>query len=489
MTAARSFLPPALLCVLLATAAAAAQENAVVRENRKPGTRDWLLKNLEPVQVKNNDDRFQRRRAIEAYCSHPSIRAGETLTVFVSAAPAGQYKADVYRMGYYNGDGGRLVHSVGPFDAAPQPDPKDGPKNLIEANWKPSFEVKIPQDWLSGVYLGKLTKLDTGYEAYFVFIVRDDRRADYLFQCSDLTWQSYNRWPAWRSLYDWKSSKWHTSVGADVGFDRPYSIYYNGLPARFNPLTNGSGEFLLWEFPLAFWMEQHGYDLTYISNIDTHADPKGLLRAKGFLSVGHDEYWTQQMFDNVSKARDAGVNLAFLSGNSISGRVYLNPSTDGRPHRVFGRIEDFEDEQDLMGAASYGVGMTDWTCLKPDHWVFEGTGMEKGDSIPRLVGWEFHGNPLRDDPKLVVLAEGKLNATMGGETYAATIYPGPKGNFVFNAATCWWSMVLSKPPGFVNPPGVDFSRDDPRVQRMTKNILDRMKGPPREKPAAGGGAR
>jgi hypothetical protein len=463
--------------------AAAAPANPVVEENRKPGTRDWLLKNLEPVVVKSNDDHFQRRRAIEGYCSHPSIRAGQTLTVFVSTTPPGEYKADIYRPGFYNGDGGRLLRSVEPRDGTQQPDPRDGPKKLIEANWKPSFELKIPTDWVSGVYLGKLTKLDTGYEAYFVFIVRDDRKADYLFQCSDLTWQAYNRWPGWRSLYDWNNNKWHTTVGADVGFDRPYSIYYNGLPARFNPLTNGSGEFLLWEFPLAFWMEQHGYDLTYISNIDTHADAAGLLRARGFLSVGHDEYWTQQMFDNVSKARDAGVNLAFFSGNSISGRVYLNPSTDGRPNRVFGRIEEFKNEQDLMGAASYGVGMTDWTCVNEDHWVFEGTGMKKGDAIPRLVGWEFHGHPLREDHNLVVLAEGKAKATMGGDTYAATIYPGPKGNFVFNAATCWWSMVLSKPPGFVNPPGVDFSEDDPRVQRMTKNILERMKNTSRDGPA------
>ena len=51
------------------------------------------------------------------------------------------------------------------------------------------------------------------------------------------------------------------------------------------------------EFPLAFWLEKEGYDVTYISNVDTHADAKGLLRAKAFLSVGHDEYWTERMFE------------------------------------------------------------------------------------------------------------------------------------------------------------------------------------------------
>ena len=57
----------------------------------------------------------------------------------------------------------------------------------------------------------------------------------------------------------------------------------------FAPLSNGSGEFLLWEFPLAFWLEKEGYDVTYISDTDTHADPEGLLRRKAYLSVGHDE--------------------------------------------------------------------------------------------------------------------------------------------------------------------------------------------------------
>ncbi len=60
-----------------------------------------------------------------------------------------------------------------------------------------------------------------------------------------------------------------------------------------------ASEYLPWEFPLAFWLEKHGYDVSYISNIDTHADPAGLLRTKGFVSVGHDEYWTLDMHDNV----------------------------------------------------------------------------------------------------------------------------------------------------------------------------------------------
>ena len=383
------------------------------------------------------------------------------------------------------------MRSVGPLQGTTEPDPKDGDRNLVECNWKVGFSLEIPRDWLSGVYLGKLSTLPAAAgqyldlemksEAYFIFIVRDDRRSDLLFQASDMTWLSYNRWPQWRSMYDLGTAPWGASnakVGDDVGFDRPYALYWNGYPAGFHPLTNGSGEFLMTEFPLAFWLEKEGYDVTYISNVDTHADAKGLLRARVFLSVGHDEYWTRQMFENVTKARDAGVNLAFLSGNAISGVVELLPGTDGRPNRVMRRAgRGFDGEQDLMGATSYGVGFADWTADKPEHWVFEGTNMKKGDRVAQLVGWEYHGAPLGKHPDLVVLSEGPVYAANGERrtgTYATTIYTAPKGNLVFNAGTCWWNVVLSSPPGFQSPPRKDFLRNDARIQRITKNVLDRM---------------
>jgi len=296
-----------------------------------------------------------------------------------------------------------------------------------------------------------------------------------------MTWLSYNRWPQWRSLYDSPTSQWAARApdNYNVSFDRPYAIFWNGIPAGFEPLTNGSGEFLMTEFPLAFWLEKEGYDVSYISNADTHADGPGLLRGKVWLSVGHDEYWTQEMFDNVAKARDAGVNLAFLSGNSVSGKVLLLPNTtDGRPNRVMSLVDRSFDEPALMGSRSYGVGLGDWTCAAPDHWAFKGTGMKKGDFIPNLVGWEFHGPPLAEGVKdMVVLAEGPVKNAIGKVSerkYASTIYTAARGNYVFNAATCWWNKVLSHPPAYINPPYLNFEEGDERVRRITKNILDKM---------------
>jgi hypothetical protein len=183
------------------------------------------------------------------------------------------------------------------------------------------------------------------------------------------------------------------------------------------------------------------------------------------------------------RARVVGVSLAFLSGNAVDGETAIAPASDGRPDRIFQRApghpqtNEFDDEHLLMGATSYGVGLGDWTVRRPEHWLFAGTGLGLGDSIPSLVGWEYHGPPLREDPSLIVLASGKVYSRRGEEQspqYAATVYDGPKGNIVFNAATCWWSMLLAAPPGFVNPPEEDFARSDPRVERMTQNLLARM---------------
>ncbi len=47
------------------------------------------------------------------------------------------------------------------------------------------------------------------------------------------------------------------------------------------------------------------------------------------MSSGHDEYWSGQQRANVETARDAGVNLAFFSGNESFWKTRWEPSIDG----------------------------------------------------------------------------------------------------------------------------------------------------------------
>ena len=112
--------------------------------------------------------------------------------------------------------------------------------------------MKIPADWVSGVYLGKLSCDAHRYQSYVVFIVRDDRKADLLFQCSTNTWQAYNKWPTGDSLYDSDPPNKSLNGTMRVSFDRPYGMYPQVVD---QPLSMGSGEFLCWEFPLCYWLE------------------------------------------------------------------------------------------------------------------------------------------------------------------------------------------------------------------------------------------
>jgi hypothetical protein len=128
-------------------------------------------------------------------------------------------------------------------------------------------ELRIPDDWLSGVYVGKLTAQLEGLQSYVIFIVRDDRPADFIFQCSDTTWQAYNRWPNQFALYDNGKEQWYCGPNVDVSFDRPYGKYRQIFDA---PLSLGSGEFLLWEFPPVVLARGGGLRRHLHFNLDTH---------------------------------------------------------------------------------------------------------------------------------------------------------------------------------------------------------------------------
>jgi len=466
------------------------RSQAIRLENAKSGTRDWML-------TRTQVDPATKWRCpwIEGYCSRTSVRPGETISFHVSTRQASSFTLDVFRMGHYGGNGGRLVHRFGTLPGRDQPDPPIGPKRVRDCAWEPSASLRIPRDWLSGVYLGKLTEQTSGIQSYVVFIVRDDRKADFIFQCSDTTWQAYNRWPDHFGLYDDGKNEWYWGGDVQVSFNRPYGRYCQIFDA---PLSQGSGEFLLWEFPIAFWLEAEGYDVTYVSNLDTHSDPAGLRRARGFLSVGHDEYWSPAMFTHVQDAVKAGLNVAFLSGNTCCGRILFSPDSAHYPDRAYERVGVFGPPggtrdfvamaslrherpyaNELVGAHSTGpvTGGADWVCTLPDHWLFAGTGMRKGDGIPGLVGWEWHGDPA-PIPGLEIVASSPTQSAPGQPNdgvFTATLYPGPKRNIVFNASTIWWGDGLSAPPGYVRPKVYTEPKGpDPRVQQITRNLLARM---------------
>ena len=481
--------------------ATAATPSLIQQENQRVGADDWQLTRVR-VDLRSGRKDF-RAFYVEGYCSKQSVAAGESIDIMVSTNPPSRFTLEVFRTGYYGGRGARLMTKLGPFTGKTQPDPEVGPKRVRECRWEASTTVKIPGDWPSGVYLGRLTTIpdDEGHpywQSYVVFIVRDNRRADILLQCDDNTWQAYNKWPQNHSLYTDPRGSHAREVA--VSFDRPYGMY----PQIYdNPQSIGSGGWLCFDFPLAYWLEEHEYDVTYCSNSDC-LDAAQITRCGTLISPGHDEYWDVRQYDAVKNAIAAGVNVLWLTGNAVFGVTPFSVSYDGRPNRIitrqghFGGFTEAEaaqvekmftkdykrvgpDESLIIGARTIVpfAGGGDWICTKPDHWIFAGTGMKKGDRIPGLVGWEHHGAPAKI-PGLEIVAEGIVWA--GGDKdrpahWTATIFPGPKGNFVFNASSIFWIQGLSSPPGHMLP-WSHWSRPhgpDRRVQRITQNLLDRAR--------------
>jgi hypothetical protein len=488
---------PAAAAGGIAAKAAGGTAALIAEENRRPGATDWQL-----TRVRLAKAGAVRAAGIEGYCSRQSVLAGESLDIMVSTTPAARFTIEIFRTGYYAGRGARLMTVLGPFEGQAQPVPGMGAKRLVECRWSASATLKIPADWRSGVYLGRLTTVpDAGdkpyWQSYVVFVVRDTRRADILLQVSDNTWQAYNKWPDNISMYTDPRGAQVCDVAAS--FDRPYGKY---AQIYENAQSIGSGEWLCFEFPLAYWLEQHGYDVTYCSNSDC-LDASQITRCRTFVSVGHDEYWDLRQYAAVKQGIAEGVNVLWLSANSVFGVTPFLPSSDGRPNRIIERVGHFAgltdeevgrarrvftddyrragpDESLIIGARTIIPfnGGGDWTCRRPEHWIFAGTGMKQGESIPGLVGWEHHGAPAGIHG-LEIVAEGL--AWSGGVTparYTATVFPGPKNNFVFNAATIFWSQGLSSPPGHMLP-WSHHSRPhgpDPRVQQITHNLLRRAAG-------------
>ncbi|WP_239139253.1 DUF4082 domain-containing protein, partial [Sphaerisporangium krabiense] len=259
--------------------------------------------------------------AIQGYATQMSVAPGETVN-FKVITNATSYRLDIYRIGYYGGMGARKMATVNPSVPLPQTQPtcaSDSTTGLVDCgNWAVSASWTVPASAVSGVYTAKLVGTDGSTGAsQIMFVVRDDTRGStLLFQTSDATWQAYNTYGG-NSLY----------AGQPAG--RAYKVSYNRPINTRNASISPQSFFFNAEYPMVRWLEANGYDVSYTSNVDTASRPAELLEHKTFMSVGHDEYWSNEMRTNVENARNNGVNLAFFSGNEIFWKTRWEPSIDG----------------------------------------------------------------------------------------------------------------------------------------------------------------
>lgn len=437
---------------------------------------------------------------IEGYASATSVARGDSIRLYVNTSDP-TYTISIYRIGWYGGAGGRLVAGPIQRNGFRQPEPVcDAHSRLVECDWIDPFVLAIPDttsdptDWASGVYLAKLTGSASGKQSYIVFVVRDDARSsDLLFQSSVTTYAAYNNWGG-HSFYDTDSND--AKPAFKVSFNRPYRNPQQACAGK------GAGDFLGWEIMMLRFVEREGFDVSYTTNIAVHLAPERILKHRGFLSVGHDEYWTSGMRDGLECARDNGVNLGFFGANMGYWQVRMEPSRTGAPNRTvvcykhearrldpayradpelttFLWREQYDPPINRPEAALIGV-MYDFNSVDLDmvmsdcsSWICDGTGLENGAVLKGMLGYEVDRvDPVSSPAGIQILASSPYTAPLDGhpgkyETRHAnmTYYTAPSGAGVFATGSMQWNWGLDD----FGPRG---DRVNSAVQKMTCNVLN-----------------
>jgi len=451
------------------------QLNPIQFENQLPGTTTWQLTNPASYQSGRFAD-------IEGYPWAESAIAGDTLSFSVSTNSQ-FFTADIYRLGWYGGTGGRLKKSIASIQGHFYPlPPMDQQTGLVDANWPVSFTLSIDSSWVTGIYIVKLTATN-GKQNDIPFVIRSQRPAALLFVHGDNTDQAYNPWGG-KSLYEFNSSNGKRAY--KVSFDRPLAD--QGSP--------GWGNLFRWEYPMIRYLEKRGYDLGYVSSVDAYTDAGVFKNHAGVLIVGHQEYWTKESRDHLEAAVDQGVNLAVFAGDTMGWQIRYEPSQNMQ-NRIIVCYKDASLDpltgkdnshvtiwpgdslvnrpvQSLLGSMSrgyfHGPGYP-WIVANATSWIYAGTNLSSGDSLPGLVGYEYDGvyQNFPVPAGLQIVAKSPVDGIGRPHDEAdATLYIAPGGARVFNASTIQWSVGLDDYGSITMglKPVVN-----PSIQKITDNIL------------------
>ena len=445
---------------------------------------------------------------VEGYADRLSYRAGDVIGLHVSTTAA-RYSIEVSRIGAET----TVVHAESDLPGTSHPIPEDASSH--GCRWPVSHRLTVPDGWRSGYYNVRLRAADDGgrfvgrnrrtAEADLFFVVRaaePGRDASILLQFCTNTYNAYNNWGG-GSLY-----AFHGRAGLQghrVSFDRPLA-----------------GQFRQWELPFVAWAERNGYAIEYCANGDLESRPELLDRYKLVLSVGHDEYWSAPMRDNLEAFVGRGGNVAFFSGNTCCWQVRSEdggraltcwkqgfnqdpvfPIGDHKTlttlwsHHLVGRPENrltgvgFLRGGYHLSHGQYMDGKGAFTAHRPDHWLFEGTGLGPGGEFGgrhTVVGYECDGCEfeLKDGLPVATGRDGTPEGFVILATCPARWHPDD---------ALWYDRFPRDPDGrpangaavlgtyvrggtVVTAGTTDWAHGlrggDPVVERITRNVLDRL---------------
>jgi len=441
---------------------------------------------------------------VEGYTDKLSYSPGETAGFHISTSTS-QYSIEIARLGAQR----KVFWQRSQIPGTCHPVPEDASSH--GCRWPRELTLEIPADWPSGYYEAILRVEDDGGQycghnqrsasGKFHFIVRPahpGQRTSILLQLATNSYNAYNNWGGW-SLYAYHGRG--GLQGHRVSFERPPNNDY----------------FHRWELDFVVWAERNGYDLDYATNCDLEFMPHLLKQYRLVLSVGHDEYWSAPMRDNLEAFIAGGGNTAFFSGNTVCWQV--RSEDEGRAlvcwkqsytrdpafaagdhahlstlwsHHLVGRPENsltgvgFLHGGYHLSHGQFMDGSGAFRVHRPDHWVLADTGLGQNDTFGgehTIVGYECDGCEftLEDglpvptgsdgtphDFTILCTAPARWHANdcewydkwKKGHSGAAVLGLYNRGGTVFTAGTTDWAHGLAG--------------GDPIVERITRNVIDRL---------------
>jgi len=429
----------------------------VIDENRRPGSTAWRIGGA--------------RGIIQGFANQVYAQPGQRVTLYVTTS-APTFRAEAFRMGYYLGDGARLVWASAPVAGRVQPPcPVTPTINMVACdNWTPALTFTVTSAFVPGDYLIKLVG-SGGQQSYVPLTVWDPAStATYVIKNDVYTWQAWNPYGG----YDFYAGLGRCPAGVYplcsrarvVSYDRPYAA------------EEGSGNFLTLEYPLVQWAEEHGLDVTYATDLTVQQHPGFLLRHRVLLSLGHDECWSLGERQAAVAAHDAGLNVVFFAASPVLRHVRTQASPFGPDREVVDYRDSQADPLDGHGNALQVTGNT-WASapaswpedafvgesyagfLEPGRftslvvsdaagWVFQGTGLRNGSVLPGVIGSDVDHYDVSLDPGNVqIFSHSPIAATMGQTDLGAfysdmSYYTDPKtGAGVLDLGTNNWIPALT----------------------------------------------
>jgi len=485
---------------------------------------------------------------IQGYVTPSSVSAGKTITIHAGAVGdrdrtkpgrSTKFRSYFFRRGakweFKVASDICTANAVNPPNAPPASETSPYTSNDSASDWNwPGFDFTVPKDWRSGVYVAVFLPEDGTpvqptdpddaryYYSKALFVVnvaKEDpgTEATILYKVPLFTYCAYN-YEGNASLYE---------VSGNTGLrDFKVTLHRPGCGVGGDPWDKGAKDvydgssprqtFAHWDSPFISWLESNGYNVDYCTDLDVHQQGTDFLKNYRLLvSVGHDEYWSDNMRSSCAQFVTQGGNLAFFSGNTSWWRVSLVDGDTGFHCNKVNQTDQWSNvgkpEAELIGV-SYANGGGWWTGQRtpigftvqnPDHWVYSGTGLAQNGSFGKdeaIIGYECDGAqlaPSKDRSGNFVpshqdgcpntftilgfaqlddswLDPGTRNASdpdagsrerRGDGTATMGIWEDQSKGTVFNAATTDWARVLN----VGNP-----TPSRAIVDRITRNVLDQL---------------